>query len=272
MKKFAYFSIITVTLFCGSFSVQGQRYRRDKKEWKERNRYDRYDKFERREELRHIENWRYYPLRGQVFHHIPGSLIQIQFGGNPYYFSGGLFYRPFDGYYKVVYPPLGIRISVLPFGYWPLRWGGYPYFYFNGIFYKQKNNGYEVVTAPVGAEIPSIPRDSKVVVIDGEKFYEYNGTYFKEFIKPNGEIWYTVEGKHGVLNTDKGVNNDTNNQSIIATPPSSTKPNIGDIVNELPENCKAIVISNKKYYVTNDNVYYEEMIDGNSLKYKVVGK
>ena len=214
-------------------------------------------------------NTRYYPVRGQQFYRIPGSYINIHFGGNPYYYSGGLFYQPFGSYYRVIPPPFGIRISLLPRGYWSLSLGGYPYFYYNGIFYRKSNNDYEVVKAPVGAEVPSIPRDAKTVVIDGSKYYEYNGTYYKETIKNNGEIWYTVEGKNGVLNTDKAAAAPLPTEPPVA---SNAAPSIGDVVDKLPDNTKTVVINSKKYFVSTDNIYYEEIIDGQQVRYKVAGK
>ena len=208
----------------------------------------------------------YYPVRGQQFGRIPGSYISLQFGGNPFYYSGGLYYRPYGSYFSIVAPPFGIHVNVLPRNYWPLRMSGSPYFYANGTFYRQTNRDYEVVQAPVGADVPSIPRDSKTMVIDGEKYYEYNGTYFKDHIKPNGELWYTVEGKHGVLNTDK------NNTADSYSPPADPRPSIGEIVDTLPNDYKTIVINSKKYFLSADNVYYEEFIDGRQVRYKVAGK
>ena len=221
-------------------------------------------------------SWRYYPSWGQRFFQIPGPFISLQFGGNPYYYSGGLFYRPYGSYFEVAAPPFGIHINILPRGYWSFRSGGYPYYYYNGIFYRQSERDYEVVQAPVGAEVPALPKDAKPVVIDGEKFYEYNGSYFKDYIKPNGELWYTVEGKHGVLNTDK--NNTYNNQTSpqqqnnSKSEPGNAKLSIGDVVDQLPTDYKTVVINSKKYFVTPDNVYYEEVIDGKNIRYKVAGK
>lgn len=216
---------------------------------------------------RYYNNWRYYPSRGQVFLRMPGPFLSLQFGGNPYYYSGGLFYRPYGSYFSVVVPPIGIHIGTLPVGYWSFYTGGYPYYYYNGIFYRQLNREYEVVQAPVGAEVPALPRDAHTVVIDGSKYSEYNGTYFKETIRPNGEIWYTVEGKHGVLHTDR--------QAQVPEPAPATtgkQPAIGDVIDQLPEGCRTIVINGKKYLVSPGNVYYEELIEGNTLRYKVAGK
>ncbi len=253
--KFTYLGVALVCVLLVTFAISSQA--------------------QRDRDRRSYDSWRYYPSRGQVFFHIPGPFVSLQFGGNPYYYSGGLFYRPYGSYYSVAPPPFGIHINLLPRGYWPLTWGGYPYYYYNGIFYRQAERDYEVVQAPVGATVPAIPRDAGAVVIDGEKFYEYNGTYFKELIKPNGEIWYTVEGKHGVLNTDR-------NNSVAPAPqpapapaaaePANNKPGIGDVIDKLPNDYKTVVINSKKYFVTPDNVYYEEFVDGKQVRYKVAGK
>lgn len=227
---------------------------------------------------RYYSNWHYYPVRGQHFLHIPGPSISIQFGGNPWYYSSGMFYRPFGGYYELAPPPFGIRIGYLPRGYFSLRLGGFPYFYFNGIFYRPYDNGYEVIQAPVGAMVPAIPRDAQIQVIDGVTYYTWNGTFYTEQVKPNGEVWYRVEGKHGVLNTDNTASAaptpsaaaPQQNQSTPA--PETAMPKIGDVVKDLPADAKTVVINQKKYYVTPDNVYYEELITNNTLQYKVVGK
>ncbi|HVZ24599.1 MAG TPA: DUF6515 family protein [Sediminibacterium sp.] len=222
-------------------------------------------------------NWRYYPVRGQHFLHVPGPFVSIQFGGNPWYYSGGLFYRPYGGFYELAPPPFGIHIGILPRGYFSLRLGGFPYFYFNGIFYRPYNNGYEVVQAPVGATVPAIPRDAQVQVIDGVTYYTWNGTFYTEQVQPNGEVWYRVEGKHGVLNTDNSAANTpppaaAPQPSQVSPAPETAMPKIGDIVKDLPADAKTVVINQKKYYVTPDNVYYEELITNNTLQYKVVGK
>ena len=248
-------AFIFVLVLSSSIPLQAQRGR--DRDWRSNN---------------YNNSWRYYPTWGQRFFQIPGPFIHLQFGGNPYYYSGGLFYRPYGSYFEVAAPPFGIHINVLPHGYWPFRYSGYPYYYYNGIFYRQSERDYEVVRAPIGAEVPALPREAKPVVIDGEKFYEYNGTYFKDYIKPNGELWYTVEGKHGVLNTDK--NNANNNQPSTnpKTQTTNNKPAIGDVIDNLPADYKTVVINSKKYFVTPDNVYYEEVVDGKQVRYKVAGK
>lgn len=334
-----------------------------------------------------------YPVYGQRVARIPGSFININFGGNPYYYADGIYYRPSGGYFQVAAPPPGLRVNVLPSGYFPFYTGGYPYYYSNGIFYRNNNRSrdYEVIDAPVGAEVPSLPSDARTMMIDGEKFYSVNGSYFKDAVKPNGELWYRVVGRNGVLNTNKNPRaysqqqqypqqaqgsypqqvpqsqypqqspqsypqqappsypepQQTNpkpapqsypqqpypqepqqeirqqpsvqpdlpansepairTQPVIPTPANNggvreavrrsnqpgqpqepvydsadytapdlilhDNPGIGWIVDKLPENSKPITISNKKYFLAPNGIYYEEYIDQKrQIRYKVAGK
>jgi hypothetical protein len=201
------------------------------------------------------------------YNRVPGVSISLQFGGNPYYYSAGSYYRPYGSFFEIVAPPFGLHVSVLPRGSRKLRINGYPYYYFNGIFYRPNTRDFEIVPAPVGAEVASVPGDSKTMTIDGEKYFEYNGTYFKAHVKPNGEIGYVVEGKHGVLNTERNRVADNNAQQQ-----TDIRPSIGEVFDKLPADYKTVVINSKKYFLSPDNVYYEEVIDGNQVRYKVAGK
>jgi len=199
---------------------------------------------------------------GNTFYRsLPRSYQRISFRGVPYYFYDGLFFDYYGGYYRSIFPPIGLMIASLPYGYWGFNYGGYPYFYHTGIYYQQHDNNYQVVEAPVGASIPQLPKEAKVVVINNENYFEYNGTYYKEYLKQDGTKWYLITGLHGVLNTTPEV--------VITSPKQF---NVGDIFEILPNDCKAVVINNKKYFVSPDNIYFEEFIENNTLKYKVVGK
>ena len=100
--------------------------------------------------------------------------------------------------------PYGFTIGLLPRGYWGFYFGGFPYYYYSGIFYSSTNDHqYQVVEAPIGAEVPSLPNDAKPIIVNEQKLYEYLGTYYKEVMDVNGKRHYIVQGKDGVLNTDK---------------------------------------------------------------------
>jgi hypothetical protein len=173
-----------------------------------------------------------------------------RFGG---YYRGGYGY---GGYYG--YPHLGFYLGVLPYGYYPFYYGADPYYYADGIFYAPYNGGYQVTTPPVGAAIPSLPRGAKSIMIDNQQYYEFNGVYYKIILNDKGEKVYVVAGKDGVLNTD-----DTATQDDVA-------PKVGDIVNQLPDNCRKVSLNGKKYFVGQDDIYYEQVKDENgNVAYRI---
>ena len=196
------------------------------------------------------------PRRGEritLAQYRPGVIIA--YGGVPYHYDNGCFYRPIDNYLEVVAPPIGIHVRILPPGYRRIYVGTNIVFYFNGVFYRPSNReDYEVVQPPVGAEVPELPDGAQVLVLNEQKVYELDGTYYKEEIR-DGQTWYRVIGKDGVVNTE-----------ITYT------LQIGDTLEDLPEGCRPVVIKNQKYYVSPDNVYYQEVIADNKLLYTVVGK
>jgi hypothetical protein len=200
----------------------------------------------------------------------------IPFGGLSYYYSDGFFYRPYGSRFSIIFPPIGIHVNILPYGYRTIYFGGVPYYYYNGIFFNHYDDYYEVVKAPIGAEVPELPSEAKVQVINDQKFYELNGTYYKQVIRDNGEVWYRVVGKHGVLNTDTDHEADVHQapeqkaQPDVA--PSTPSSEIGTVVSELPENSKVVVINNQKMFEAPDGTFYTEVIDNNKVNYKVVGK
>ena len=199
--------------------------------------------------------------------------------GRPYY--GGVYRRPFFGnygtYYRGYYPHIGFYLNVLPFGYYPFSYGGYPYYYNQGLFYQQYNDGYQVVEPPVGAEVPRLPRGSKDITIDGQQYFEKDGVYYLPVVNQDGKKVYQVAGKDGVLNTDgsqqdnqqpqpqqqQQYNNNSNS--------NSNQPQVGDVVNSIPPDSRAVRINGEKLYVSPDGVYYQEDNSGNTRIFKVVG-
>lgn len=204
------------------------------------------------------------PYRGMrvSVNYFSGPRVVYPYRGINYYYSSGYYYRPYGSYFQLVAPPIGISIGILPRGYRSIYVGGAPYYYYGGAYYRpgKKANTYDVVAPPLGASVPELPEDAKVVVINGQKYYELDGTYYKEEIRDNSEIWYTVAGKNGELDTDQNA----------AAPPAG--PQVGDTVDTLPENCRTVVVNGQKYFVSPDDIYYEEMVGQNTISYKVVGK
>jgi hypothetical protein len=244
-------------------------------------------------------NRNYAFMYGPRYSIIPRNSVSIYFGGYPYYYNSGFFYGYYGGYYQPLFPPIGLQIGYLPYGYSSLYVGGYPYYYYNGIYYRPyDDNNYEVVDPPMGASVYSLPQGAKSVVLNGEKLYELNGTYYKEDRDSKGQTIYTVVGKNGqVNNTDDESNNGNNNNSnlngnsdngnlngsndsrnlngnsdnSLSAPPGSLQ--MGDVVSPLPEGSRIVTINGEKMYVTPDNTYLKEnSSDSGAVQYKVVGK
>jgi len=195
--------------------------------------------------------------------------------GRPFY--GGGYYRGYGAYYRGYYPHIGFYLNVLPFGYYPFSYGGYPYYYNQGLFYQQYNDGYQVVEPPVGAEVPRLPRGSKDITIDGQQYFEKDGVYYLPIVNQDGKKVYQVAGKDGVLNTD-GNQQDNQQQSQpqqqYNNNNSSSNPNqpqVGDVVNSIPPDSRAVKINGEKLFVSPDGVYYQEDNSGSSRIFKVVG-
>ena len=202
------------------------------------------------------------------------STTRISGGNRGFYgrggWSGGVrfrtglwaYHRPYYSYYHFYRPYLGISLGILPFGYYPFYFGADQFYYSGGLFYQQYDNEYKVVVPPVGAQVPKLPSEAQEVSINGQTYYEYKGVYYTVAKDDKGQTVYVVAGKDGVLNTDGNASNSNSGYN---------GPLIGDIVTSLPQDAKEVLLKGQKYYVTTDGVYYEEVIDGDKVTYKVVG-
>jgi hypothetical protein len=201
---------------------------------------------------------------GRAFQNRGGRVFAGR-GGRPFYGYGnrsfygrgyGGYRRPYYSFYR---PFLGISIGILPFGYYPFYYGADQFYYANGLFYRQYDTQYKVVVPPVGAEVPTLPTEAQEVVINGQTYYQYKGVYYSQTQNADGKTVYVVAGKDGVLNTADGTINAEN------------IPQVGDVITALPEGSREVILKGEKYYVTEDGVYYEQVIDSNNnVTYRVV--
>jgi hypothetical protein len=193
-----------------------------------------------------------------------GSSVQTYrtYQGNSYGKNHLPYYHYNHGYYGSYYAPrLGFTVGFLPFGYYPFYYGDYQYFYSDGLFYEYNNDQYTVVEPPVGAEVTTLPANAQSIVINGQQYYEADGVYYMPITKDDGTLSYQVAGEDGQLNTgDAG--------SDAAPAP----PQIGDIVTDLPPNCKKLNINGDRLFVSPDGIYYKAQVDqNNNTTYKIVG-
>jgi hypothetical protein len=191
--------------------------------------------------------------RGERYNSVPRSVV-IPYHNYNYHYADGYFFRPSGAYFSIVAPPIGIYINILPRGYRTVYYPGGICYWYNGAYYRPYNSGYQVIEPPVGVAVPELLIDAKPIVVNNEKLYEMDGVYYKEEISNRGDITYRVVGKQGVVKADN-VNT----------------MQVGETIDRLPEGCKTVVLNNQKLFVSPANVYFEEVIKGNAIAYKVVG-
>ncbi len=187
---------------------------------------------------------------------------QIGYGRGGYWGNHGYYYHN-HGYYSTYYlTNLGYTCGYLPYGYYPFYWGDDQYFYSNGLFYQYENSEYTVVEPPIGAEIATLSDKAQSIVINGVQYYEEDGVYYLPVKKDDGTIVYEVVGKDGELNTKGATMQDEQPQG----------PQMGDIVSQLPPDCRKIKVGGQKLWVSPDGIYYQEQFDASGAKtYKIVG-
>ena len=92
---------------------------------------------------------RSYPSHGYVYGSLPRGYVNVHYHGSPYYYRGGIWYRPYGPRYVVVAPPLGIGVGFLPPFYTTVWFGGVPYYYADQTYYMWRPERREyVVTQP----------------------------------------------------------------------------------------------------------------------------
>jgi hypothetical protein len=125
-------------------------------------------------------------------------------------------------------------------------------------------------------------------MIDGVQYYEASGVYYQVNTDENGHTVYVVVGKDGVLNTENGGGATMNDQPMTdnddpimdsapagsataqaGTGTTVTNIQVGDVIEQLPADCRKVTLNNKQYYVSPDNIFYEEFKDADGTGYRV---
>ena len=112
----------------------------------------------------HLHHDHYYPRVGYTVHVLPAGAVVVHYGGGPFYFHAGVWYRPAGPGFVVITPPIGIVVPLLPPSYATIYAGGVPYYYANDIYYQQVPGGYAVVNPPPNyveapqAPVPPVPQ------------------------------------------------------------------------------------------------------------------
>ena len=109
------------------------------------------------------------------------------------------------------------------------------------------------------------------MIVNVQTYYEYDGTLYAQEFNANNEVLYTVVGVHGVLdNTQLSAIDNT----VVNPSPSLNDPVVplnNSNIQTLPANCKVVEENGQKYYLSPQNIYYQEIIgaDG-TVSYQIV--
>jgi hypothetical protein len=140
-----------------------------------------------------------YPARGASVSALPHQPVVIQHPGGPYYYSGGVWYRPAGPSYVVVPAPVHVFVPVLPLYYTTVWYGGAPYYYANDTYYQwdAAQSGYEVVPPPQaadqgGADVSTQPPPSDQLFI-----YPQNGQSPEQQSSDQYECHHWAAGQSG---------------------------------------------------------------------------
>lgn len=86
--------------------------------------------------------------RGHVIPRLPRGYRRAWHNHSPYYYYGGVFYRPGLSGFVVVNPPVGMVVLSLPIGYRRVWVDDGWYYVYGDVFYRSAPGGYVVVEAP----------------------------------------------------------------------------------------------------------------------------
>lgn len=197
MKSKIIFFIFSVALVFGlSENVDAQSMRANKKTIKSVSSKKPIQKVASKKAIKHIPDRKYrdLPNRTRSYRSVPKASRAIRHQNVSYRYYNGIYYKPYGATYRVVRPPLGLRISTLPASHIRVVIDGRIYYYYYGVFYVKSlpTRDYIVVKPPIGARVDALPPGYEKVYLDDITLYEYNGVLYQAVMDEYGEVWFEV--------------------------------------------------------------------------------
>jgi hypothetical protein len=181
------FALTSVPLVTDSFAAdrggRGGKYSREYRRHDRGNFGHAFSRHERRAVRRSRHNiWRHrrHVISSPVIRHrrhvvsrLPWGYKRLWHHRRPYYFSRGIFYRPYTGGFLAISAPVGAIILSLPIGYEQIWIDGTTYYTYAGTYYRRVPDGYVVVDPPARVVVeddvpeivpPAISSSGKVIV------------------------------------------------------------------------------------------------------------
>ena len=104
---------------------------------------------------------------GRVVRYKPDRARAFVFRGTRYYRHNGVFYRPHQGRYVIVRPPIGAIVPALPLGYALISLYGRDYYFYDHTYYVWSD-------APQGYRIVDSPSESQSVSVQAPQYVDEN--------------------------------------------------------------------------------------------------
>lgn len=151
---------------------------------------------------------------------LPWGYKRFWHNRRPYFFSRGIFYRPYSGGFFAVRAPVGAIVLSLPIGYERLWVDDTTYYVYGGTYYQRVPSGYVVVDPPATVVVedstpetvpPAMSASGQVVVdapvlnvrsgpsLDDERIYQFEeGAILEVNGKSDGWLYVLLpNGEHG---------------------------------------------------------------------------
>ena len=138
---------------------------------------------------------------------LPSGHISVNYRGGRYFFQSGVWFHLNGGRYRVVRPPLGLIVPVLPAGSTTVWVGSLPYYYANEVYYTSAPNGYAVAAPPedanwqaqapqqqqqVQSQYSADPQGNPAQPAPGVWYYCDSARAYYPYVAACGEGWRTV--------------------------------------------------------------------------------
>ncbi|MES2426285.1 MAG: DUF6515 family protein [Bacteroidota bacterium] len=159
-----------------------------------------------------------YPYSGFYLNALPYGYYPFYMGASLFYYSDGIFYRPYDdGGYVVTAPPVGAAVPQLPKGAKGIMIDNQQYFEYNGVYYKivlnDKGDKVFVVagkdgvlntdngsnddavsqTPRVGDVVDRLPDGVRKVTLNGKKYFvSADDIYYERVTDSNGNTGFRI--------------------------------------------------------------------------------
>ena len=160
--------------------------------------------------VKHAPAWRppktkprpYYHRPGYVIGAVPKAAVSVSLGSALFYYTNGIYYRPYRSGFIVILPPIGLLVPVLPLGHIPFYVYGHTYYYYADVYYVWDihHRAYRVIEVPEEANGPyqpgdivdTLPDGAYTETIDGIQYYRYGEVYFMQSVQGERIVYIVV--------------------------------------------------------------------------------